>query len=266
MNNFPQFPPRPSKRPDEICQRIKDWIVERNLKPGDRLPQERELIETFKASKSTVREAMRVLQTQGLISTRTGPGGGAFVAALDATRAMGLLSNHFFFNQPSLNDIYTLRKILEPELAAGLAGILTEQDFDRLNATIQLYGHPAENLGEEYTQRLAELDFHSVLAEVSPNPILGFVCGFLQNLLRNLAICQRIYDKPNPELRETGLHYQVQLLKALKSGDAEAARDIMYQHMCVAQKYMESCEAELASGFLKLDTLSSRRPGTAEPE
>ncbi len=257
MNIQPAPAPRQPKRPDEICERIKDWIVERSLQPGDRLPQERELIDLFKASKSTVREAMRVLQTQGLITTRTGPGGGAFIAALNATRAMGLLSNHFFFKQPTLHNIYTLRKVLEPELAASLAGRLKPEDIERLHATIRLYDHPAENLGEEYAQRLAELNFHSVLAEVCPNPILGFMCGFLQNLLRDLAICRRIYDKPNPELRETGLHYQVRLLKALKAGDAKAARDIMYQHMCVAQEYMETCEAELTSGFLKLDTGSS---------
>jgi len=253
MNDVTEVVPRASKRPDEICDEIKNWIVKRALKPGDRLPQERELMDLFKASKSTVREAMRVLQTQGLISTRTGPGGGAFVAALDSTRAMELLSNHFFFNQPTLSDIYALRKILEPEMVAGLAGKLTDKNFERLHATISLYDHTPENLGEEYAQRLAELKFHSVLAEVSENPILGFICRFLQNLLRNLAICRRIYDKPNPELREKGLHYQVQLLKALKSGDSDLSREIMYKHMCAAQEYMEACETEMTTGFLKLN-------------
>jgi len=58
---------------------------------------------------------------------------------------------------------------------------------------------PARNTAEEYRQRLAELDFHAVLSELCPNPVLGFLCGFLQNLLKNLTICRRIYELPNPE-------------------------------------------------------------------
>jgi len=247
------LPWRPAKRPQEICERLKDWIVEHDLKPGDRLPQERDLIEMFKASKSTVREALGALQTQGLVKTRTGPGGGAYIAALDGNRAMELLGNYFFFAQPSIADIYELRKQLEPEMAASLIGRLGEADFQRLNATIRLYDHPPASLGEEYRQRLAELDFHSVLAELCPNPVLGFFCGFLQSLLRSLAICRRIYGTPNPELRESGLNYQVRLLGALKRGDEAEVRRIMYDHMCAAQSYMEACEAEMSNRFLRLD-------------
>lgn len=240
------------KRTDEICDGIMGWIVEDRLKPGDRLPQERELITRFKASKSTVREALKALQTQGLITTRTGPGGGAFVAALDGNRAMELLSNYFYFRQPTIGDIYALRKMLEPEMAASVAGRLNEEDFRRLEDTIKIYDHPAANIGEEYRQRIAELDFHTVLAELCPNPILGFMCSFLQNLLRNLSICRRIYDTPNPNLRESALHYQIRLIDALRKADADGARKIMFEHMCTAQEYMEACEAEIAGGFLRM--------------
>ena len=71
-------------------------------------------------------------------------------------------------------------------------------------------------------------------------------------MLRGLTVCRRIYDKPNPELREVGLHYQVRLLKALRAGDSEVARQIMFDHMCVAQDYMTACEAKITSGFLKV--------------
>lgn len=243
---------RQASRPTEISERLKDLIADEDLKPGDRLPQERDLMAQFKASKSTIREALGALQTQGLVRTRTGPGGGAFVSAIDDGRAMELLGNYFFFNQPGIGDIYALRKLLEPELAASVVGHLHESDFKRLHDTVRLYDHRPVNRGEEYRQRLAELDFHSVLAELCPNRVLGFVCGFLQNLLRNLSICRRIYDKPNPQLRESGLSYQIRLLSAFNEGDAGAAREIMYQHMCAAQEYMEACEAELTSDFLRM--------------
>ena len=244
---------RAAKRPEEISERLKDWIVEHDLTPGDRLPQERDLLDMFKASKSTVREALGALQTQGLIRTRTGPGGGAYIAELDGKRAMELLGNYFFFSQPAIGDIYALRKLLEPELAVSLVGRLEEADYERLKATIRVYDHPPVNLGEEYRQRLAELDFHTVLAELCPNRVLGFFCQFLQNLLRNLSVCRRIYGSPNPELRESGLTYQIKLLAALHGGDEEQVRSIMYEHMCAAQAYMSACEAELTTQFLRLD-------------
>jgi GntR family transcriptional repressor for pyruvate dehydrogenase complex len=245
-------PERRLKRPDDIAERIKDLMVEQSLKPGDRLPGERDLMERFHASKSTVREALKALDTQGLIRARSGPGGGVFVAELSGSRAMELLGNYFFFRQPSIGDIYTVRVELEPELAASVVGRLTEDDFQRLQNTMRLYEKPPVDRGEEYRQRLAELDFHSELAELSPNPILGFICGFMHNLLRNLTICKQIYAEPNPELREQGLHYQVQLLRALRADDAEAARAIMREHMLAARAFMVECEASFEAGFLRL--------------
>ena len=245
-------PERRLKRPDDIAERIKDLMVAQSLKPGDRLPGERNLMEQFQASKSTVREALKALDTQGLIRSRSGPGGGVFVAELSGGRAMELLGNYFFFRQPSIGDIYTVRVELEPELAASVVERLSEDDFRRLQNTMRLYEKPPADRGEEYRQRLAELDFHSELAELSPNPILGFVCGFMQNLLRNLTICKQIYGTPNPELREAALHYQVRLLRALRANDADAARSIMREHMLAARAYMEDCEASFTGGFLRL--------------
>jgi ABC-type oligopeptide transport system ATPase subunit len=63
---------------------------------------------------------------------------------------------------------------------------------------------------------------------------------------------RRIYDKPNPQLRESGLSYQVRLLSAFNDQDADLAREVMYQHMCAAHEYMEACEAELSNDFLRV--------------
>jgi GntR family transcriptional repressor for pyruvate dehydrogenase complex len=250
---------RVKKRTDEISDRVKDWIVDRKMKPGERLPQEPDLIKLFESSKGTVREALKSLETQGLVKTRTGPGGGAFVAEVGDNKAMALLANHFFFKQPTINDIYTIRKLLEPEMTASLVGELSEADFKRLEETMQIYYHPAKNSGEEYQQRLAELDFHNVLAELCTNPLLGFICGFLQNLLKELTICRHIYDTPNPILREHALHYQVRLMQALRSENEEEARQVMFEHMCAAQEYMEMSEAEMKKDFLRFEDKPNRK-------
>jgi len=229
---------RRRKRPDIIAEHIRNLIAEGGLMPGDRLPQEWLTPDRLKASRGTLREAMKILEIQGLITSKTGPGGGAFISALTPADAIQLLDNLFLFKQPSIADIYAMRKLLEPELAAGLAGKLTPEAFAALQATIRLYEEEPATAEEEYQQRLAELDFHAELARQSRNEILGFVCVFLLSLLREMTVCREIYSRPNPELRERGLHYQVQLLRAIKAGDAERARSIMREHMEEAERYM----------------------------
>lgn len=232
------FARRRRKRPDIIAEHIRNLIAERGLKPGDRVPHDWLTPETLKASRGTLREAMKILEIQGLIKSKTGPGGGAFITAMVPTDAIQLLDNLFLFKQPSIADIYAMRKLLEPELAADLAGKLTPEAFAALQATIRLYEEEPETAEEEYQQRLAELDFHAELARQSGNEILGFVCVFLLSLLREMTVCREIYSRPNPELRERGLHYQVQLLRAIKAGDAGKARTIMREHMEEAERYM----------------------------
>lgn len=237
-------------RPSAVSEAIKQWIAEHGMQPGDRLPQEPDLIKTFKVSKGTIREALKVLETQGLIQTKTGPGGGAFITEMPAGRARALLANHFFFKDLSITDIYEMRQALEPELAAELAGHLDEAAISELENTMVVYDHPPATIEEEKRQRIAELEFHERLAAYSNNPLRAFECGFLVSLLKDLAVCQRIYQRPNPKLRESGLSYQERLIEALRARDAEAARAIMKAHMISAQRLMEEQEAIVNRGFL----------------
>ncbi|MBA8840432.1 GntR family transcriptional regulator [Ochrobactrum sp. RH2CCR150] len=228
------------RRPEEIADRIKDFIRVKTLEPGDRLPQEKELIDRFKAAKGTVREAMKALETQGLIYTRSGPGGGAFVAEPSARHAMEMLGSFFFFDQPGLSEIYAIRKLLEPEIAALLSGKLTQGDVIKLENTMRIYDRPPLDLEDQYQQRVAELDFHSLLAQQCPDRLLGFVCGLTHHLLRSLPVARAIYADPTPASREAGLVFQHRLLAALTENRAEDARRITYEHMAAAEDYMLS--------------------------
>lgn len=243
---------RRPRRHDSIAEKIKEMIVAEGWKPGDRLPPERALMSMFGASKSSVREAISALAAQGLVRSRTGPGGGLFLTGIAGERAMELLSNLFVFDPPSIAEIYAVRRVLEPEMSAAVAETIDAAGFARLEAVMRLYDAPPGDAAEEYAQRLAELDFHSVLAELCPNRVLGFFCGFLQTMLREMAVCRRIYDAPNPALRDTALHYQLRLLRALRAHDAAAAHAIMHEHMLAAQAYMERVEAEVKPRFLRV--------------
>ncbi|EIM78218.1 GntR family transcriptional regulator [Nitratireductor aquibiodomus RA22] len=226
------------KRPDIIADRIREMIVTHGLRPGDRIPHEWLLPETQEASRGTLREAQKILEFQGLIVSKTGPGGGVFVSTVGADQAIRLLDNLFLFQPPSIAEIYAIRKVLEPQLAASVAGRLSPEAFAALQAKIRLYEAEPETAEEEYRQRLAELDFHVELARHAENALLGFNCIFLVSLLRDMTVCRAIYKESNPALREAGLHYQISLMRAIKAGDGERAEKVMRDHMEAAERYM----------------------------
>jgi GntR family transcriptional regulator, transcriptional repressor for pyruvate dehydrogenase complex len=246
------------KRTDEIVDAIKGMIVEHGLEPGDRLPQERELMAQFGAAKGTVREALKSLEVQGLIRTRTGPGGGAFIERMSEGRAMSLLSNFLFAKDLTIAQIYDLRKLLEPQAAVEAIGVIDEAGFARLNSIIAIYDHEPKDAEERWNQRMAELDFHGVIAEYCPNPILAFTCRFLQRLLKDLAVCQDIYADPAPVLRQSGIQHQRNLIEAMRQKNKDAVHRILTEHMREAEGHMLGLEAKLESRFLDETTPPKR--------
>ena len=237
-------------RPVQVAEAIKDWVVEQGLQAGDRLPNEAELIKRFGMAKGTVREAMRILEAQGLIKTRTGPGGGSFVHEVSRQRAKALLGNYFYFKDLTIGDIYQLRLTLEPELAASLAGKLSDEVLISLEENLAEYSEPAASLDEERDQHVASLRFHAILAEQAKNPLMGFVIDFMVNLLTDLTVYRRLYSPPNIELWRQGHDHQRQLVIALREGDAEEAKAIMSDHMETAWKLMRQQEVEMESRFI----------------
>jgi len=237
-------------RPVRVADEIKQWVVERDLKNGDKLPNESEMIAQFGVSKGTVREALRILEAQGLIITKTGPGGGSIVGEVSAERARSLLANYFYFQDLSVADIYQMRKVLEPELVASLAGQLGEPQIDELQALAERYPEPASSAEEEKQQHIASLEFHARLADFASNPLLGFVIGFMARILTDLTVFRGLYDPPNADLWRKGREHQLQLVDALRKGDANKARDIMTSHMKVAEAFMRDQEARLIRRFV----------------
>jgi GntR family transcriptional repressor for pyruvate dehydrogenase complex len=255
--------PRPGsparrKRTDAIVDAIKRMIVEQGLGPGDRLPQEKELMAQYSAGKGTVREALKSLEVQGLIRIRTGPGGGAFIERMSEGRAMSLLSNFLFAKNLSIAHIYAMRKVLEPQVAVSALDNIDEAGFERLNAIIAIYDHEPANAQERWNQRMAELDFHAVVAEYSSNPILAFTCRFLQRLLKDLAICHDIYVRPEPVMRQSGIAHQRELIAAMRARDAAAVQAILTEHMAEAEQQMLGLQAQLEDRFLEEDMGGTR--------
>jgi DNA-binding FadR family transcriptional regulator len=201
-------------------------------------------------AKGTIREAIRILEAQGLVKSRTGPGGGVFVHQVSEVRATALLGNYFYFQDLTIDDIYQIREVLEPELAAALAGQLTGAQIAALEQVMTRYAAPARDAEEEREQHIASLKFHALLAEMSGNPLLRFLIRFTANMLADITVSRKLYARPNRELWSSGLDYQSRLLVALRTGDGPAARRILAEHMRNARRLMRVQETVLTQRFL----------------
>ena len=153
---------RRPKQTDVLVDAIKRWIVVADLKPGAALPNEAELQRRFAMSKGTVREALKALEVQGLATIRTGPRGGATLTAVSFDRTFQLLANHWFFRAVDLDQVYGLRRLLEPEMAALAAAHLTDEHLARLEANLAA-AHDGTLSPAEHGA--ADLGFHDILAD-----------------------------------------------------------------------------------------------------
>jgi len=222
------------KRSDAVADLIRSHIFQAGLKPDDRLPQEPELIEMFGCSRSTIREALKSLEVQGLVQNTTGPGGGARVAPVSINRIVGLLSNYFYFQSVSAAQIYQIRRLIEPELAASVVGHLTSAHVAALERAIAVQEHHPGGDADWEHHRHAEIDFHDILIDACPNPLLGLVCRFVNEAIRHL-IGRSGVQEFSARFTCENIDFHKRLMSALRSGNAARARRVMLDHVLAAE-------------------------------
>lgn len=245
--------PRTTKRQkiaDLICEDIKHWIVMENLEPGDRLPNEKALMERYECAKGTIREALRVLEVEGLIKLKTGPGGGAIIHEVTIDPASRALRNFLHFQHVDGSQVYQLRRLVEVEIAGSVVGRLDEAAMRRLRENIAQCQRPHDDEPSQRQHRMLELEFHNVLAEYCPNPLLRFVSQFLNDLLRDLVVIKKAYKPERHAFDEANIRYHIALLDAFEVQDRARVRELMHEHMCDAEHHMSALEGEMANQFL----------------
>ena len=120
---------------EDIVTQIQDLIKKGRLKQGDQLPNEKELSETFKVSRSTVREAILSLETMRLVERRQGDG--TYVIASSEEALVHPLATALFGEKDDLIDIFYLRKIIEPEVAQIAAENATAEEIEELEKILR---------------------------------------------------------------------------------------------------------------------------------
>lgn len=242
------------KRGDLVAEAIKRLITEGNLMPGDRLPREVELQQMFGVSKSTIREALKSLEVQGLIKVSTGPSGGGMVVEVPLERTFQLMQNYLFFKEVSIDDIYTVRQLLEPELAAGAVPHLSEADFEALEHNMACCSPASHDRRELLRQRQADVDFHDILAAANPNSFLRFTCELVNEMIRQLIVFGN--ETPRREHEKFGtanVNIHREITDAARAGDAQRVRELMQFHMQEARTYIKRMNGKLR-GRLILDS------------
>jgi GntR family transcriptional repressor for pyruvate dehydrogenase complex len=154
-----------------IVGQIRKAIFEGNLNPGDKLPSEKKLVETFQVSRATLREALRALEALGFLEIRKGASGGAFVVEMDMKKARECLINFLHFKNLSLHNLTEVRLILEPYIAEKAALAITAEDLKKLKKVMDESNYVRQH-GNSHEYRRMEIEFHRIIGSVNANPIL----------------------------------------------------------------------------------------------
>lgn len=241
---------RQPKRAELIADEIRHWIVSRNLNPGDRLPTEKELIRSLASSRGSVREGLKILEAQGLVQITPGAGGGARVALISYENANHLLKNFFYFHSLSWRQVYDFRLQIEPATAELATPHLTEEDFERLEKTIHCCVDGRVDRISRAEQRLEEGNFHRIIAERCPNPMLRFTSLFVSDLLMDYVRYRNIIDTENDEFGAECLNSHRKLIDLLRRGKSAEVAKVMRNHVMAVRSYLSERELLVDPGLL----------------
>ncbi|MFO7715787.1 FadR/GntR family transcriptional regulator [Desulfosarcina sp.] len=226
----------------DVVEQIQEAIIEGRLKAGDRLPAERELKETLQTSRSTLREALRVLEQKGLIEIKLGTGGGAVVKTVSADLVSESLDLLIRSHQVSLRQIAEFRERVEGDVVVLATSRMKETDARILKALLNEARMCVDRGAEAVSDFLtADKNIHLYFAKITGNPIY---ISILKTIHENI---RRYYDEflvmAEPEMNEN-LQDLEDVVNAMLSGEAEKAARIASTHVRRFNGYMEIRERQ----------------------
>jgi GntR family transcriptional repressor for pyruvate dehydrogenase complex len=208
--------------PQKIADSLLTMIKEKQLRPGDRLPPERELAATMGVGRPSLREALRALALMNIIEIRQGSG--AYISSLEPSRLVEHLDFIFALDDSTFLQLFDARKILEVGIIALAAERITDEEIDAMEAciatSIQTSGDP-----EAFLQ--ADVELHTMIIAAARNPILA---RFMESL-NQLGLASRRRTAELPGVMAQSVEDHQALVAALKARDPEAARQAMLRHL-----------------------------------
>lgn len=215
------------KQSEIVAREITKQIVSEQLPEGTRLPTEREMLETYQVGRSTLREALRLLESRGVLTVRPGRDGGPVVRrprASDLGEALTLLMQ---FEGVPFSEVFAARQALEPRLAQMAA---ENMDEETLSALAECNERMAADLNDRQLFRTENFRFHELVASAAHSPVLELFSAAVESIADGLAFGVVAADFTYGH-RTLALEAHRNLLKAFRARDPEAAEEAMRVHL-----------------------------------
>ncbi|WP_299094294.1 FadR/GntR family transcriptional regulator [uncultured Metabacillus sp.] len=226
--------------PNRIVEEIKALIQEQKLRPGEKLPSERDLSLTFNVSRNTIRESYKILSTLGFIEIKHGHG--AFVA--DEGKNLANLTDQYFIRSDQLADLFEIRRLIETSAVIWSVERASDNQMDELyqfvKETVLLLNEKKVN-----DRILSERDhtFHTKIAELSHNAIAFRIMNSLTGLFNKVRQeTSKIPDRIHDSWQE-----HIQIVEMMKKRDSVKAKEYMEKHL---QSVEQTLKEELKGGKL----------------
>jgi len=217
---------------EQVAEQLLGQIAAHRLKPGDVLPPERELTESFGVGRSSIREALRMLESQGVISAVNG---GSFVVADAANPLNSSLRLMFTLDdRTGLHDLFELRRILEVEAAALAAERHGPHHLDEMEAAIEEMAASLDDTGGDSFIE-ADLRFHLAVAEATGNRLVLHSMHAVRDVIRRALMT--VFTIPQSPERAVVEHRAIRA--AIASGDPSRARQEMTNHLVRVESDVE---------------------------
>jgi GntR family transcriptional regulator, transcriptional repressor for pyruvate dehydrogenase complex len=218
---------------ERIIKHIRGEISSRKLRPGDRLPPEAELARSLGVSRPTVREALKVLESQKVLRSSTGPTGGTFIEAIDGAGVAEYLTDSISLlldvDELTLEELWEAREVTDVPAAELAAARRTEQDRFVIERTVEM-----DEL-KEGVAIVSDISFHRAVAKASKNRMLSLFVGSIHMTLRKLAGRYVIPEDVLTEVKRISQQQHRLICDAISDQDGPLAADRMREHLQLAR-------------------------------
>lgn len=237
---------------EHVAQQLLERIIAAKLKPGSSFATEAELLSQFNVSRPTLRESLKLLESQGLLDRRPGPGGGIIVREPSTDLLAHGLSVFLRLHEVPFATVLKAREVIEPALAFEAAANGTDEDFAELEASIaRMKALDAQRDQEAFLEE--NRVFHSIIARASGNKVLEVFWETISILATGEHHGIR-YSVGN-QTHVVKAHQRI--LDACRARDGEAAAAAMEGHVTALENLVRSRYQHL----LKHATSVVARPG-----
>ncbi|ALG30220.1 MULTISPECIES: FadR/GntR family transcriptional regulator [Glutamicibacter] len=219
----PAEPPK-ARAFEAIVDHIERQVLSGELNPGEHLPGERELVTAFQVSRSSVREAMRVLESNGMIASRPGDPRGAVILAPTSGPLQKVISRLAQASASSLADLLIYRMTLESSANSLAATRRTEADLLQLEKAMARM-RAARAQGQEAFSK-ADLDFHDVVANASGHALLRISAEAVRDSIEQLIAASIEQSPDDHALMQRTIDHHDQVFQAIRDQDAHLAEHL----------------------------------------